>query len=118
MHEPKGGVYLQDSPRLLTALQIAVKCDIKRNLLVVDPGRSQRLLELGEAHDVNVDELNYFVTLSRATGLVPHDLPHDPGGKRLVSASSPNIIYTFIITKPHSHCRPDRLFKPLLKRMM
>lgn len=52
-------------------------------LLVVDPGRSQRLLKLGEAHDVNVDELNHLVTLGRATGLVPHDLAHDPGEGRL-----------------------------------
>lgn len=47
-------------------------------LLVVDPGGSQRLLKLGEAHDVNVDELNHLVTLGWATGLVPHDLAHDP----------------------------------------
>lgn len=48
-------------------------------LLVVDPGGSKRLLKLGEAHDVNVDELNHLVALGRATGLVPHDLAHDPG---------------------------------------
>lgn len=50
-------------------------------LLVVDPGRSQRLLKLGKTHDVNVDELNHLVTLSGATGLVPHYLAHDPGEK-------------------------------------
>lgn len=49
-------------------------------LLVVDPGRSQRLLELGEAHDVDVDELHHLVALGRAAGLVPHDLTHDPWG--------------------------------------
>lgn len=48
-------------------------------LLVVDPGRPQRLLELGEAHDVNVDELDHLVALGGAAGLVPHDLAHDPG---------------------------------------
>lgn len=48
-------------------------------LLVVDPRWSERLLKLGEAHDVNVDELNHLVTLSGATGLVPHYLAHDPG---------------------------------------
>ncbi len=52
-------------------------------LLVVDPGGSQRLFKLGEAHDVDVDELNHFVTLGWATGLVPHDLTHDPGQKSL-----------------------------------
>ena len=49
--------------------------------LVVDPGRSQRLLKLGEAHDVDVDELHHLVALRRAAGLVPHDLAHDPGEK-------------------------------------
>ena len=56
--------------------------------LVVDPGRSKRLLELGEAHDVDVDELNNFITLSRATGLVPHDLAHDPGDEIFVLNST------------------------------
>ena len=49
------------------------------DLLVVDPGRSQCLLELGQSHDVDVDELHHLVALCRATGLVPHNLPHDPG---------------------------------------
>lgn len=48
------------------------------DLLVVDPGGSQCLLKLGEAHDVYVDELNYLVPLGGATGLVPHDPAHDP----------------------------------------
>lgn len=52
-------------------------------LLVVDPGRSQRFLKLCEADNVNVDELNHLVTLGRATGLIPHDLAHDPGEKSL-----------------------------------
>lgn len=47
-------------------------------LLVVDPGGSQCLLKLGEAHDIDVDELNHLVTLGGATGLVPHDPAHDP----------------------------------------
>lgn len=47
-------------------------------LLVVYPGRSQGLLKLGEAHDINVDEFNHLVTLCWATGLVPHDFAHDP----------------------------------------
>lgn len=42
------------------------------------PGGSQCLLKLGEAHDVDVDELHYLVTLRRATGLVPHDFTHNP----------------------------------------
>lgn len=46
-------------------------------LLVVDPGWPQGLLELGESNNVNVDELNHLITLSGATGLVPHNLPHD-----------------------------------------
>lgn len=50
-------------------------------LLVVDPGRSQCLLKLGEAHNVDVDELNHLVALGRAAGLVPHDLAHDSGEK-------------------------------------
>lgn len=45
----------------------------------MDPGWSQRLLKLGEANNVNIDELNHFVTLGRAARLVPHDLAHDPG---------------------------------------
>lgn len=49
-----------------------------KNLLVVDPGGSQCLLKLGEAHDIDVDELNHLVTLGGATGLVPHDPAHDP----------------------------------------
>lgn len=60
-------------------------------LLVVDPGRSQCLLELGEAHDVNVDKLNHLITLSWATGLVPHNLAHDPGDKILYLKSTLNI---------------------------
>ncbi len=59
-------------------------------LLVVDPGRSQRLLKLGEAHNVNVDELNHLVTLCRATGLVAHDLAHDPEEKSLELKSTLN----------------------------
>lgn len=47
----------------------------------MDPGGSQRLLKLGEAHDVDVDELNHLVTLGGAAGLVAHDLAHDPGEK-------------------------------------
>lgn len=47
-------------------------------LLVVDPGGSQCLLKLGEAHDIDVDELNHLVALGGATGLVPHDPAHDP----------------------------------------
>lgn len=53
------------------------------NLLVVNPRRSQCLLELGEAHDVDVDELNHLITLRWATGLVPHNLAHDPEEKVL-----------------------------------
>lgn len=52
-------------------------------LLVMDPRRSQRLLKLRQAHNVDVDELNHFVTLRRATRLVTHDLAHDPGKKSL-----------------------------------
>lgn len=48
------------------------------DLLVVDPGGSQRLLKLGEAHDVYVNELNHLVPLGGTTGLVPHDPAHDP----------------------------------------
>lgn len=59
-------------------------------LLVVDPGGSQCLLELGEAHNVNVDELDHLITLSRAAGLVPHNLPHDPGDKSLDLKSTLN----------------------------
>lgn len=58
--------------------------------LVVNPGRPKRLLKLGEAHDVDVDELNHFVTLGRAAGLVPHDLAHDPGEKSLELKSTVN----------------------------
>lgn len=42
------------------------------------PGWSQSLLELGEAHNIDVDELHHFVSLCRAAGLVPHHLLHDP----------------------------------------
>lgn len=59
-------------------------------LLVVDPGRPKRLLKLGEAHDVDVDELHHLVTLGRAAGLVPHDLAHDPGEKRVELKSTAN----------------------------
>lgn len=52
-------------------------------LLVVDPGWSQGLLELGEAYDVDVDELNHLVTLGWTTRLVPHNLAHDPEEKVL-----------------------------------
>ena len=47
-------------------------------LLVVDPGGPQCLLELGQAHNVNVDELHHLVPLGGAAGLVPHHSPHDP----------------------------------------
>lgn len=53
------------------------------HLLVVDPGRSQRLFELCEAHNVDVDELHHLVALGRAAGLVPHDLAHDPWGRNV-----------------------------------
>lgn len=48
------------------------------DLLVVDPGGSQCLLKLREAHDVYVDQLHDLVPLGGATGLVPHDPAHDP----------------------------------------
>lgn len=51
----------------------------KQDLLVVHPGGAQGLLELGEAHDVDVDELHHLVALGGAAGLVPHHLAHDPG---------------------------------------
>lgn len=55
-----------------------MQSSIIADLLVVDPGGSQCLLKLSEAHDVYVDELNYLVPLGGATGLVPHDPAHDP----------------------------------------
>lgn len=47
----------------------------------MNPGGSKSLLELREAHDVDVDELHHLVALRGAAGLVPHDPPHDPGGQ-------------------------------------
>lgn len=49
------------------------------DLLIVDPWGSQCLLELGEANNVYVDELNHLVPLGGAAGLVPHDPAHNPG---------------------------------------
>lgn len=54
----------------------------------MDPGGSQCLFKLGEAHDVNVDELNHFVTLRRAAGFVPHDFAHDPAEESLERVKS------------------------------
>lgn len=44
----------------------------------MDPGGSECLLKLREAHDIDVDELNHLVALGGATGLVPHHPAHDP----------------------------------------
>lgn len=64
----------------------------------MDPGRSQRLLKLCEAHDVDVDELNHLVTLGRAAGLVPHDLAHDPGEESLELNFKPTNLSRYVKT--------------------
>lgn len=49
----------------------------------MDPGRPQSLLKLGEAHNVDVDELYNLIALSGAAGFVPHHLAHDPVERRV-----------------------------------
>lgn len=74
-------------------------------LLVVDPGRSQRFLKLREADNVNVDELNHLVTLGWATGLIPHDLAHDPGEKSLeLKSTLKHQIYPDVPIKESNVC--------------
>lgn len=61
---------------------MAFKCKIQIYLLVVDPGRPQSLLKLGQTHDVDVYKLYHFIALCGAAGFVSHNLSHDPVEKR------------------------------------
>lgn len=52
------------------------------HLLVVDPGRPQRLLKLSETHNVDVYELHHLISLRGAARFVSHNLAHDPVQKK------------------------------------
>lgn len=95
---------------------MAFKCKIQIYLLVVDPGRPQSLLKLGQTHDVDVYKLYHFIALGWAAGFVSHNLSHDPVEKRktttLIQQIDPHVklvsrqpLHLILLGRPQSQTR-------------
>ena len=65
------------------------------------PGGPKGFLELGQTHNVDVDELHHLVSQSGAAGLVPHHPPHDPTEDGKQCAHQTAGTYTSVLIKQH-----------------